>query len=187
MSEETEFTDFQSMIDAAKKQGGSTEAPTLGKHQGVIKAAKYKTTSTGKLMISMLLQVTEQGENLGRQIWTNQTLSPGPNMHIFFKTMEACGIPLDWWKQFGAFDAASRDAAGTQLATLVKGNPVEFNVKMGTWKDEPRPEVGWINKGKGEGLNAPAAAAPLGSPAAAAAPLGAPAPAPETEAPERPF
>lgn len=178
---ETEYTDFQTMIDAAKKQGGSNEAPSVGKYEGVVKASKYKPSSTGKLGISMLLQVTEPGENLGRTIWTNQYLTPGEHMHIFFKTCEALGVPLSWWGQFGSMTKEALDAAGIQLATLIKGAPASFTVKMG--KDqhgEPKAEVGWINKGKGQGLENPAAAAATALPSAAAAALPA-------SSPERPF
>lgn len=185
---ETEYTDFQSMIDAAKKQGGSSESPSVGKHEGVVKAAKYKPSSTGKLGISLLLQVTEPGENFGRQIWSNQYLSPGPHMHIFFNTFVAMGVPLSWWGQFGGTLAPNTlAAAGIQLATLVKGAPVNFTVKMGEWKGEPQPQVAWINKGKGAALENSAAGvpAPLGAPAADAA--GTAASAPLTASPDRPF
>lgn len=175
-----EYIDWDSLIDTAAKQGGSSEAPDVGgKYEGVIKATKYKPSSTGKLGISMLLQVTEDGANVGRQIWTNQYLTPGEHMHIFFKTLEACGIPLTWWKQFGPMNKESLDAAGVQAAALIKGNPVQFTVKWG--KDqhgEPKPEVGYINKGKG---------AAASSAAPAAAPLGQSAPAPLSASPDRPF
>jgi hypothetical protein len=167
-----EFTWGQLMQDAKK----ASEPIAEGQHKVRIVEASATRSSTGKLMFVIKAEILE-GNDAKRKITSNLTLSPdnGTALAIFFRNMEAIGIPESFFTQ---------EPNPDQVASAMIGRECGIVVKHGEWQGVKRGNVDrWIQLGGGLGglptgpvapgavVGAPGPVLPTSSSSPAAAPV----------------
>lgn len=179
--------DFDELLGIAKEAGFTTVPP--GTYHVEVERSEYTLTKNDKPMFKVMYRLIPgmNGEVKGT-VWNNFVISreSAPALSFFFRHMEAMGLPKSWFQTAKPTMEQVRDA--------LLGRQCRIKVEMGSFNDEPRPEVKSVLApvgGPGAGSPPPAAgpgpapsAGPGPAPAASPAPVGvnggtaAPGPAP---------
>ena len=160
--------------DLMQASGGSFEPLPVGDYEVKVIKAEAASTSTGKLMYKMTMDVVS-GPHTNRKVWTNQTLSPeNPNaLAMFFNAMGALGLDADFFNTNPSPDA---------VAQALVGRYAVVSLKQREWNGSMRNEVTAIKKSNRASSMFPGVGG--GTAPSFPAPTAAPAPAPAPQQPE---
>lgn len=150
----TEFQWSQLQQDAKK----ASEPIAEGRHSVKVVDVTAGRSSTGKLMFTIKLEITD-GPEAKRRVTTNLTLSPenGTALAIFFRNMEAIGLPGSFFDQ---------EPSPDQIAGAMLGRQVDVMIKHGEWQGVKRGNVDrWLPSSTALGGGGPVAPGTVVGPA----------------------